>query len=64
MEALEGAPWHEGTVYAWAAGEAEMLRPIRRWLKDVEKFLVLTPTSPDTGAAAPRSPRWVRPHTS
>lgn len=37
MEALEGAPWHEGTVYAWAAGEAEMLRPIRRWLKDVKK---------------------------
>lgn len=37
MEALERAPWREGTVYAWAAGEAGMLRPIRRWLKEVKE---------------------------
>lgn len=33
MAAVRVAPWREGTVYAWAAGEADMLRPLRRWLK-------------------------------
>ncbi|MFT0846752.1 siderophore-interacting protein [Actinomycetaceae bacterium L2_0104] len=37
MEALEKAPWREGQVYAWAAGESQMLRPVRRWLKEVRK---------------------------
>ncbi|MGI5327709.1 SIP domain-containing protein [Actinomadura nitritigenes] len=34
MEAVRRAPWRDGQVYAWAAGEAGMLRPLRRWLKD------------------------------
>ncbi|WP_029136538.1 siderophore-interacting protein [Nakamurella lactea] len=33
MEAVTAARWRDGTVYAWAAGEAGMLRPLRRWLK-------------------------------
>ncbi|RII17113.1 NADPH-dependent ferric-chelate reductase [Streptomyces sp. YIM 130001] len=31
MRAVEAAPWRDGQVYAWAAGEANMLRPLRRW---------------------------------
>ncbi|OEV09485.1 siderophore-interacting protein [Streptomyces nanshensis] len=34
MDAVRSAPWREGQVYAWAAGEAGMLRPLRRWLKE------------------------------
>ncbi|MFC5751426.1 SIP domain-containing protein [Actinomadura rugatobispora] len=33
MDAVRAAPWRTGQVYAWAAGEAGMLRPIRRWLE-------------------------------
>lgn len=33
MAAVRSAPWPEGRVYAWAAGEAGMLRPVRRYLK-------------------------------
>ncbi|MET7640092.1 siderophore-interacting protein [Streptomyces sp. NPDC005438] len=33
MDAVTSAPWHQGQVYAWAAGEAGMLRPLRRWFK-------------------------------
>ncbi|MFG3257917.1 SIP domain-containing protein [Streptomyces sp. NPDC048172] len=33
MAAVEAAPWRDGQVYAWAAGESGMLRPLRRWLK-------------------------------
>lgn len=34
LEAVKGATWREGPVYAWAAGEALMLTPLRRWLRD------------------------------
>ncbi|QFG20202.1 siderophore-interacting protein [Actinomadura sp. WMMB 499] len=34
MAAVRAAPWRDGQVYAWAAGEAGMLRPFRRWLKE------------------------------
>jgi NADPH-dependent ferric siderophore reductase len=34
MDAVKAAPWRDGQVYAWAAGESGMLRPLRRWLKD------------------------------
>ncbi|WP_019631204.1 siderophore-interacting protein [Actinomadura atramentaria] len=37
MDAVRDAPWRDGRVYAWAAGEAGMLRPLRRWFKDVRK---------------------------
>ena len=36
LEAVRGVRWRDGQVYAWAAGEAGMLREVRRWLrKDV-----------------------------
>jgi NADPH-dependent ferric siderophore reductase len=34
LEAVQATKWRDGQVYAWAAGEASMLRPIRRWLKE------------------------------
>lgn len=34
MRAIRSARWLPGQVYAWAAGEAGMLRPIRRWFRD------------------------------
>lgn len=37
LDAVRGAPWREGQVYAWAAGEAGALRPLRRWLKHEQK---------------------------
>ena len=33
FDAVRSIKWRDGQVYAWAAGEASMLRPIRRWLK-------------------------------
>lgn len=33
-DAVRRARWREGQVYAWAAGEAGMLRPVRVWLKE------------------------------
>ncbi|OEV04146.1 siderophore-interacting protein [Streptomyces oceani] len=33
MTAVRAAPWRDGQVYAWAAGEAGMLRPLRHWFK-------------------------------
>ncbi|WP_018656151.1 siderophore-interacting protein [Actinomadura flavalba] len=35
LAAIEAAPWPDGRVYAWAAGEAGVLRPLRRYLRDV-----------------------------
>lgn len=32
-QALRAASWWEGTVFAWVAGEARTLAPIRRWLR-------------------------------
>jgi NADPH-dependent ferric siderophore reductase len=32
-DALRGAEWLDGTPYAWVAGEALTLAPIRRWLR-------------------------------
>ncbi|MEU5401425.1 siderophore-interacting protein [Streptomyces sp. NPDC005963] len=34
FDAIRKAPWWEGTVLAWAAGESLTLAPIRRWLKN------------------------------
>ena len=34
LRAVQSADWRSGQVYAWAAGEASTLRPIRRWLRD------------------------------
>ncbi|MEV3872584.1 siderophore-interacting protein [Streptomyces sp. NPDC049906] len=34
FDAVRAAPWWEGTVYAWAAGESGTLAPIRRWLRE------------------------------
>lgn len=33
LDALQGAPWWPGTVFAWVAGETLTLTPIRRWLR-------------------------------
>lgn len=33
LDALQAAPWWEGTVFAWVSGEAVTLTPIRRWLR-------------------------------
>ncbi|MBA0050951.1 siderophore-interacting protein [Streptomyces sp. AJS327] len=33
MDAVRAAPWRDGRVYAWAAGEAGTLRPLRRWFR-------------------------------
>ncbi|MFT3876676.1 MAG: siderophore-interacting protein [Propioniciclava sp.] len=33
FDALRAAPWHGDDVYAWVAGEAITLAPIRRWLR-------------------------------
>lgn len=32
-EALTNAPWWDGEVYVWVAGEALSIAPIRRWLR-------------------------------
>lgn len=32
-DAITGADWWEGTVFAWVAGESLTLTPIRRWLR-------------------------------
>ena len=40
FDALKAAEWWEGKVFAWVAGEAGTLTPIRRWLrreKDLDK---------------------------
>ena len=37
MAAVAAAPWRDGRVYAWAAGETGMLRPLRRWLKEKKR---------------------------
>ena len=34
QRAVEAAKWRDGQVYAWAAGEAGMLRPVRAWFKE------------------------------
>ncbi|BAU94904.1 siderophore-interacting protein [Corynebacterium suranareeae] len=34
FDAILSAPWWEGTAFAWVAGEANTLKPIRRWLKN------------------------------
>lgn len=34
FDALQAAPWHSDDVYAWVAGEALTLAPIRRWLRN------------------------------
>ncbi|MFE3021077.1 SIP domain-containing protein [Streptomyces sp. NPDC059256] len=34
FDAMRKAPWWEGTVLAWVAGESLTLTPIRRWLKN------------------------------
>lgn len=36
--AVRAVAWRPGQVYAWAAGEASMLRPVRRWLRDDKKI--------------------------
>ena len=33
FDALKAATWWEGKVFAWVAGEANSLTPIRRWLR-------------------------------
>ncbi|WP_232549299.1 siderophore-interacting protein [Propioniciclava soli] len=33
LDAVARAPWWEGRVFAWVAGEALTLTPIRRWLR-------------------------------
>lgn len=33
FDAVRAAPWWPGTVFAWAAGEALTLAPLRRWLR-------------------------------
>lgn len=33
-DAITGAEWWDGTVYAWVAGETLSLIPIRRWLRN------------------------------
>lgn len=38
MEAVRSGRWSSGQVYAWAAGEASMLRPVRRWFRDDRKI--------------------------
>lgn len=34
FDAVRNAPWWEGTVFAWVAGETLGLTPIRRWLRN------------------------------
>ena len=34
LDAIRAAQWWEGSVFAWVAGEATSLTPIRRWLRD------------------------------
>lgn len=34
FDALQAAPWRSDDVYAWVAGEALTLAPIRRWLRN------------------------------
>lgn len=34
MDAVRAGRWPTGQVYAWAAGEASLLRPVRRFLRD------------------------------
>ncbi|MET0865119.1 MAG: siderophore-interacting protein [Nakamurella sp.] len=34
LDALRAAPWWPGEVFAWVAGEALTLKPIRRYLRD------------------------------
>lgn len=34
VKTLDAARWRDGQVYAWAAGEAGMLRGVRSWLKE------------------------------
>ncbi|HEY0188506.1 MAG TPA: siderophore-interacting protein [Cellulomonas sp.] len=34
LDAIRSAPWPDGVVFAWVAGEALTLAPIRRWLRD------------------------------
>lgn len=34
FDALRAAPWWPGDVFAWVAGEARTLVPIRRWLRN------------------------------
>ncbi|MFT4213696.1 MAG: siderophore-interacting protein, partial [Microbacterium sp.] len=34
FDAIRGAEWWEGTVFAWVAGETLTLTPIRRWLRN------------------------------
>ncbi|MFT3799112.1 SIP domain-containing protein [Microbacterium sp.] len=34
FDAIRDAPWWEGTVFAWVAGETLTLTPIRRWLRN------------------------------
>ncbi|MFD8936940.1 SIP domain-containing protein [Streptomyces sp. NPDC059578] len=38
FDAVRKAPWWDGTVFAWVAGESRTLTPIRRWLRN-EKAL-------------------------
>lgn len=38
FDALKAADWWEGTVFAWVAGEAGTLTPIRRWLRNEKKL--------------------------
>ena len=34
LDAIRGAEWWDGTVFAWVSGEALTLTPIRRWLRN------------------------------
>ncbi|MCM2389617.1 SIP domain-containing protein [Streptomyces albipurpureus] len=34
FDAIREAPWRQGTVHAWIAGETLTLTPIRRWLRN------------------------------
>lgn len=34
FDAIQAANWWEGKVFAWVAGEAGTIKPIRRWLKN------------------------------
>lgn len=34
FDAIRGAEWWDGTVFAWVAGETLTLTPIRRWLRN------------------------------
>lgn len=38
LDAVRAAGWWPGTVFAWAAGEALTLAPIRRWLRRVRQL--------------------------